>query len=367
MGKRGNGEGTLYQRKDGSWCSQATINRRRITAYGKTKTEARAKLRKKIEGFMVGGSINKAKITISKGIQIFTKEHKETNERTSTSYRERLDIVNKYLGEELLNNLDTDMAEKLVSDMIEFGYSRNTIKLVLTQVKKLFYFAKKTGYIEKNRYLGKIRINKKTPKFILPKLEDVVQVIQEIESVPLKYLAMFGIYTGLRRGELCGLQWKDISEDGVITVMREYVGYKRSNCELAPPKNGIVGQKVQSPEEGIELLKELQEYYKEKRIESEFVFCKKDGRPLLPKTVSTELGRRIKKIAPHGAVHILRHLNATFLASRNIPIRTISMQLRHSNVSITDKYINELIGENRDDIKNLSLGCSKVAVTKKEP
>lgn len=368
MKKRGNGEGTLYQRKDGSWCMQASIDGKRVTAYGKTKTEARTKLRKKLDTLAVNGgdSTQRKRITIKQAIDILQSKQNTTNARTSVCYKERLEIVNRYIGQELLRNLDTDMLESLINNMINDGYSRNTIKLIVTQVKRVFNFAKKNKYIERNKYLGKLSINKKTPKFILPKLEDVVQVIQGIKSVPLKYLAMFGIYTGLRRGELCGLQWNDISDDGVISVMREYVGRKRNDCVLAPPKNGIIGQKVQMPQEGMSLLEELKTYYKENNIKSDFVFCKNNGEPLLPKTVSAKLGMRIKKIAPRGAVHILRHLNATFLASQNIPIRTISMQLRHSSVSVTDKYINELVGENRDDIKNLKLGCSKVAVEQKE-
>lgn len=368
MRKRGNGEGTLYQRKDGSWCAQASINGKRVTSYGKTKTEARTKLRKKLDSLAVNGGENlqRSRMTIKQAIEVLRSQQNSTNARTETCYKERLEIVNRYIGRELLRNLNTDMLEFLINNMINDGYSRNTIKLVIAQVKRVFNFAKKNNYIERGKYLGKLNINKKTPKFILPKLDDVVQVIQEIKSVPLKYLAMFGIYTGLRRGELCGLQWGDISDDGVISVMREYVGYKRNNCELSPPKNGIVGQKVQTPQEGMLLLEELKMYYKENNIKSDFVFCKKNGEPLLPKTVSTELGRRIKKIAPRGAVHILRHLNATFLASQNIPIRTISMQLRHSSVSITDRYINELVGESRDNIKNLKLGCSKVAVEQKQ-
>lgn len=47
--KRSNGEGTVYRRADGTYCAQETIDKKRITAYGKNKTEALAKLKKKIK------------------------------------------------------------------------------------------------------------------------------------------------------------------------------------------------------------------------------------------------------------------------------------------------------------------------------
>jgi len=50
MGKRGNGEGTIYRRKDGKWATQYTVytaeGRKRKTLYGKTRSEVAAKLTK---------------------------------------------------------------------------------------------------------------------------------------------------------------------------------------------------------------------------------------------------------------------------------------------------------------------------------
>lgn len=50
MGKRGNGEGTIYRRKNGVWCTQYTVytakGHKRKTIYGKTRAEVAAKLAK---------------------------------------------------------------------------------------------------------------------------------------------------------------------------------------------------------------------------------------------------------------------------------------------------------------------------------
>lgn len=59
MGKRknGNGEGTIYQRKDGTYCAQKVVDGRRVTGYGKNKTEAREKLAKNIKKAILNGNI----------------------------------------------------------------------------------------------------------------------------------------------------------------------------------------------------------------------------------------------------------------------------------------------------------------------
>jgi hypothetical protein len=48
MGKRGNGEGSIWRRKSGGWCAQYTVytteGRKRRTLYGKSRQEVAAKL-----------------------------------------------------------------------------------------------------------------------------------------------------------------------------------------------------------------------------------------------------------------------------------------------------------------------------------
>ncbi|MGA7194013.1 MAG: hypothetical protein WBW94_10300, partial [Anaerolineales bacterium] len=51
--RRTNHEGTFYQRKDGLWCAQVSLNGRRVTKYGKSQTECREWIKatlKQIEG-----------------------------------------------------------------------------------------------------------------------------------------------------------------------------------------------------------------------------------------------------------------------------------------------------------------------------
>lgn len=44
-GRRGNGEGSVYQRPDGTWRAQALIDGKRHSVSGKTRKEAQTRLR----------------------------------------------------------------------------------------------------------------------------------------------------------------------------------------------------------------------------------------------------------------------------------------------------------------------------------
>jgi hypothetical protein len=69
--RRGNHEGSIYRRKDGTWCAQVSLNRRRLTKYGKSQSECRdwiKQTRAKIEG---GLTYEGAHLTLERFIEIW--------------------------------------------------------------------------------------------------------------------------------------------------------------------------------------------------------------------------------------------------------------------------------------------------------
>lgn len=207
--------------------------------------------------------------------------------------------------------------------------------------------------------------NKK--KYTLPPVESVINAINSITVIPIRAMGLFCLYTGLRRGELVGLMWEDIDINrGIITVQRSYSLGKKHQREVdSLPKNRIAGQIVQIPDSGIEILENIREYYNDKKINSEYVFCTKDGNRFEPGNITKIFKRAMSKITPHGAIHMLRHLHATILAKEGVPLVTISRQLRHASIVTTNIYINALKDESYDDIKKINLpNCSSIAVDK---
>ena len=52
--RRGNKEGTIYKRADGRWCTQVSVNGRRLTKYAKTQGEVRQWLKETIDHLDLG-------------------------------------------------------------------------------------------------------------------------------------------------------------------------------------------------------------------------------------------------------------------------------------------------------------------------
>ncbi len=97
MGKRSNGEGTIYKRKDERWCAayfDAEFQRHYV--YGKTQAEAKAKLKEKQNNPGEGGKKSKAETTLEEWVPKYLDNFKR-NEVKETTYWNYLELYTKHV------------------------------------------------------------------------------------------------------------------------------------------------------------------------------------------------------------------------------------------------------------------------------
>lgn len=137
--------------------------------------------------------------------------------------------------------------------------------------------------------------------------------------------------TGMRRGELLGLQTDDIDlERGVIKVQRQLVEIG-GHIELGEVKTSAGRRRIDLPADSIRVLNDL----KTNAISS-FVFCDNAGKPLIGARVSRSFKEAVKKPeVPQITFHELRHTHATLLLIAGVSPKVVQERLGHSNVSIT--------------------------------
>ena len=90
MSKRSNGEGTIYKRKNGTWCASYYFTtpqgKKRKSVYGKTQKEVREKLKKAQRDVEQQSVTNDRKIALSDWVAIWLKEYKR-NKRIGRVYQ----------------------------------------------------------------------------------------------------------------------------------------------------------------------------------------------------------------------------------------------------------------------------------------
>lgn len=139
------------------------------------------------------------------------------------------------------------------------------------------------------------------------------------------------LYTGLRMGELLGLQWNDIDLDNDLIIVRRAIAKVEKGWEPKSTKTNRV-RYIAVPEP-------LKETLQEQSRGGLFILCNPDGSHLTPH----QFERRYRTFFEQNGLtyrspHKCRHTFATFLLKGNADLRSIQSMLGHSKISTTEIY-----------------------------
>ena len=166
------------------------------------------------------------------------------------------------------------------------------------------------------------------------------------------------LYTGIRVGELCGLQWKDVDFERMTLHVRRTV--QRILCDEGENKKTVVtstAPKSGSSQRSIPLPGFLVSFLKEhrKRSTSIHVLSQKDGKPLEPRNMQHRF-KRLLILADMREVnfHVTRHTFATRALESGFDIKSLSEILGHASVLVTfQKYAHTLEEHKRRSMESL--------------
>ncbi len=178
--------------------------------------------------------------------------------------------------------------------------------------------------------------------------DEVPDFLEAIKVSPYRTLFYVGLFTGLRRSELLGLQWGDLNlELASLSVVRTLHQLDSGEYVIRPPKTKKSKRVVDlSPNVALLLLQHRKEQEVQRALlgkplrEDDWVFAHLDGKPLRPGTVSHAFSKLSHKgIIPKIRLHDLRHSHATLLLEDGMDINVVKQRLGHSSAAFTlDTY-----------------------------
>ena len=310
-------------------------------------------------------------------------KHNRLAPKTILHYKNLLSRINQEIGNIRLNKLRShhlnDLYDKLTADGLNARggkLSPKTIREHHVAISSILSSAVKDDIIFDNP--AKRADAPKLQYKEQPYLDEIeaVRVIELLADEEMKYRTaiIMLIYSGIRRGELCGLKWDDIDFDNHIIHIRRITQYL--------PGIGIIEKEPKTPKsirpiklapEAFALLEEHKEWQEGQReylgtawIDNNYVFTQWNGKAIHPDTLTTFFSKFAKKHKlPAGTkLHSLRHTNATLLIASGVPHRTVSNRLGHAQTSTTtniyahairsaDEMASEVIGDLLNPTKNL--------------
>ena len=183
---------------------------------------------------------------------------------------------------------------------------------------------------------------------------ETADLLAALEDEPTQYKTAVKllIYTGLRRGELCGLEWSDIDFlNGKLSVKRTSLYSVERGIFVDTPKTKKSMRTITLPADAVAMLKEYREQQKNTADElgtmwksSNRLFTTWDGAPIHPDTLSSWFHSFIqRKQLPDICLHSLRHTSASLLIAAGTPLKVVSDRLGHGSLSTTGNiYVHQI-------------------------
>ena len=189
-------------------------------------------------------------------------------------------------------------------------------------------------------------------KILLENLEQLDE-----EQIKYKTAIILTVFTGVRLGELMGLEWNDIDfRNGIVSINRSSQYLADTGVFTKVPKTESSIREVAIPDFVISLLEEYKLWYEEQKslygelwINSNRLFVQANGKPMHPSTISKWFVKFIGQIGlPVINFHGLRHTNATLLIAQNIDVAVVAARLGHAQITTTfNFYVHPIIAHNK--------------------
>lgn len=404
MGKRSNGEGSVFPYKDGwagyVWVVTPEGKKTRKWAYGKTREETHDKWLK-LHDLASKGPVPTKHPTVAAYLTRWLAEVIEPN-REPTTYVAYEPLVRLYmipgLGKKRLDKLTVREVQTWLNTLVtlctccdqkkdhrrpEFkqrccaigkcckGYpSRSTIAGIRRVLRSALGNAEREELISKNvaalTTLPSASKTRKKRQRVVWGVEEARKFLEHLRAVddPLYAAYVLILVLGLRRGEVLGLAWDCVDLGGeqlwisrqLNRVRGQLLHRETTKTDDSTASLPLLGLCVTALRHRQRTQDEARKAAGEQWKDSDLVFTTRNGTPIEPRNFNRAFEARCRKAGvPNIRVHDTRHTCASFLAALDVHPRVAMRIMRHSQISMTmDVYTQIPSPETRKALNRLN-------------
>ena len=359
--RRPNNDGSISKHTRG-YKGYISHEGKRKYVYGKTKEIVAQKLANEKSDKAIGKDITST-LKLSSFLTQFLKRRKQSVKPSTFEVYDRM--IRHYLTPRLggfkITTLDGELIADTWSAMSDDGHSPSVIQHCHATLSTALNTAI-PKYIKSNPCEAVARM-KGVPKVVKKEImalstDEQVSILKEAKETTLLYPIIYtALITGMRRGELVGLQWRDIDfENATIRVSRGAYQYKGETI-LSTPKTKSSNRSITIQPDDADFLQDLFDLQKGNALLNGYkvnlmshVFVNLNtGKPFVTQSISKAYKRIVDRVGIATQFHDLRHTHATMLLEMNVNPKIVSERLGHSNIGITMNLYSHLMPNTQRD------------------
>lgn len=358
MSKKGE---NIYKRKDGRWEGRyirlydENGKAKYGYVYGKNYSDVKQRLlEKKAYSGSQADMASKCSALYSEVLDAWLQSTRiNIKESTYARYSHLIDThIRSQLGKYQISKISTQLIEGFIENLLSCGrvdnnggLSAKTVTDILTIVKSTIDYARYNNLVVSCN-LSKLTIKKKDKEMrVLCQSEQDALIRVLIADMDLyKFGVLLSLYTGIRIGELCALQWEDLSITNSTLKVRKTMqriqetnkgASSKTKIIITEPKSDCSIRDIPLPSFLVEIARQFRDHPKA------YILSGERGKYIEPRTMQNRFKTYVKESGISDAnFHSLRHTFATRCVEVGFELKSLSEVLGHSNVNITlNRYV----------------------------
>ena len=364
--RRGRSEGSIYQREsDGQWVGCVSLGyggdgkRKRRVVYGATKREVQDKIQALHGKALSGANLDVTRLTVGAYLERWLETTAKSEVRPTTLERYNV-LVHRHLvpviGSTQLAKLHPIHIEGMYAEMERNGASAWTRRMAGTLLGNALRRAVRLHLISSNPVSEVAKARPEDREMLYLNESQTRAFLAASEGRRLHALFALALGSGMRQGELLGLQWSDIDFQSQKVAVARTLGTVKNKFILKEPKSKRSRRTITLPAFTISALQSHRAAMLSEGNIAAAVFCTRTGQHITKSNLTRQVFRPILKAANDAAMklasktgthpallpeirfHDLRHTHATTLLARGNSVKAVSHRLGHASIEITLKH-----------------------------
>ena len=356
MAKRANGEGSIYQRKDGRWAASLSVGGgKRKHFLGSSRHAVNKRLVTAMKARDDGLPVVDERRTVAQFLKGWVAD-KKTSARPGTvrGYESKIRVhILPAIGTIPLAKLTPQRTQAFFSERLSSGLAPQTVHHIRAILRAALTDAVKWGLVGRNAadLVDPPRVSHEEFRPLTP--AEAQALLAAVSGDRLEALYSVALALGLRQGEALGLRWEDVDFDtGTLRVSQSLQRIEKK-FTFVEPKTRRSRRTLALPAIATVALRAHRTKQLEERLaagpmweEHGLVFTRANGMPLHGSSVTREFQRMLERAGLRRLrFHDMRHACASLLIAQGVHPRVVMETLGHSQIGITMNLYSHVLPE----------------------